>query len=384
MIILLLPYLIVFALSSLLLRLFQRVYNSVYIQDDLSENRRRVGKIIYCLFGCIAMFPVIAMYGLRYGIGTDYFGYEEIFDTLHTAPFIRYLRGFLNSEDAYYVEPAYYFLNKLLPSYRVLLWILGLFLLLLVCIALKSYSRKINFALALFIYLSTQFIYAMNGVRFAVALCLVMLAYHELIKDRTFRFVVIILIATMFHRSVLLCMAMYFLKQYRFREVNSLRNIVLFVLIMSFPLAGGAFLKIAEKIPYFSRYFSKSIYSASESMSSGWMWMFHVVPPLLPLILLAWREISEEKDTKILFRICMMEIPFRMLGLYNTWYTRFTRCSQIAQVLFIPLVLDRVKKKGTRVTLYLYYIVWFSIYFAYYAIVNDRGDSLPYTWIFSH
>lgn len=78
-----------------------------------------------------------------------------------------------------------------------------------------------------------------------------------------------------------------------------------------------------------------------------------------------------------------MEVPFRMLGLYNTWYTRCSRFSQIAEVIFIPLVLSKIKNKRKRMLLYLYYFIWFIFYFAYYAIINDNGDSLPYSWIFS-
>ena len=119
------------------------------------------------------------------------------------------------------------------------------------------------------------------------------------------------------------------------------------------------------------------------TMTISWTWVLHVIPVLLPLIILCGKEIFDAENTDILFRICVMEVPLRMLGLFNTWYTRFARYSQIALIIFVPLVLSKIQNKQKKAMLYLYYIAWFVFYFAYYAIVNDQGDSLPYVWIFS-
>ena len=374
-------YLAVFAVCVFMASFYQKVIIGTRIRG-ISVEKASLGAAIYCMIGCVFIFPVIAMYGLRYGIGADYFNYERIYNTVHGASIGEYWTFHRRDIDVFYVEPAYYILNRIFPSYRALLWGMGILYFSLFLLAVKDYSRRIAIPYALFVFLSTQFIYSLNATRFAVALCFLLLGYNALAKDKTWKFVVCVLAGALFHKSALFCLALIFLKKYRYKQVNSVRNIALFCLIVLFPLASRYLLLIAEKLPVFERYFSTIRYSASGTMDGGWKWLLHVVPVFLPLLFLCRKEIFGQEDTKIYFRICIMEVPFRMMGLLNTWYTRTARFAQIAQVIFVPLVISKVTDKRKRGLLYLYYIAWYVFYFAYYAIVNDQGDLLPYVCIF--
>jgi hypothetical protein len=376
-------YLIVFGITAFMAFIFQNFYNLAFVKYNFNKYRK-INTLSYCVIGCIFLLPIIAMFGLRYGIGTDYFSYEEIFNDLHGSSIRTYF--LLNNDgnsSSFYVEFGYYLLNVIFPSYRSMLWGIATIVISLLFISLRDYSNRISFALAFFIYFSTQFIYLMNGMRFAIAIVFALVGYVYLAKNKTIPFLVFIFIAVLFHKSCLICLAMYFLKQIKFKSANNARNILLLIGILSFPALSKVLLKIAANISLFERYFSKSVYSASETMNASWVWILHIVPVLLPLIFLCRNEIFDNDETKTLFRICVMEIPLRMLGFFNTWYTRLSRISQITYVLFIPLILSKVKDKNRRVILYIYYVIWFIFYFAYYAIVNDQGASLPYTWIFN-
>lgn len=376
-------YLIVFGITAFMAFLFQYFYKLAFVKCNY-KRRYKINTLSYCIIGCLFLIPIIAMFSLRYGIGTDYFNYEEIFNVLHKSSLSQYF-GMQNdpSSSVFYVEFGYYLLNLIFPSFRALLWGIGFVVFAILLYAIKDYSDSISFAFAVFIYLSTQFIYLMNGMRFAIAIVLALVGYIYLSKNKTVPFFVFILLAVLFHKSCLICFAMYFLKQIKYKCANNTRNILLFVGIISFPVLSKVLLKIAASIPVFSRYFSKSVYVASETMNFSLVWLFHIVPVILPLLLLCRREIFDSDDTKILFRICVMEIPLRMLGFFNTWYTRLSRISQITYVVFIPLVLSKVSDKNRKIVLYFFYVVWFIFYFTYYAIVNDQGDSLPYVWMFN-
>ena len=376
-------YIVVFTMTSIMAFIFQRTYHGIRFQG-ISYAGNNMSTLVYCMEGCIFLFPIIAMYGLRYGIGTDYFAYQGFHDVLHYASFMEYWIGHANSTGAFYVEPGYYFLNRVFPSYRWLLWGTGVLIVSLILLAVKDYKSRISFAFALFIYLSTQYIYSMNGVRFAVALCFALLGYKELSKNHTVNFVIMVVLAALFHKVAIFCLVMYFLKEYKHKELNLTRNIVLFISIVLFPVISSYLFRIIGSFQAFERYFSVAHYSPGETINGGWTWLLHVLPVIFPLMMFCKKEIFDAEDTGTLFRICIMEVPFRMLGLYNTWYTRFARLSQIVEVIFIPLVLSKIKSKQKKRILYIYYIAWFIFYFAYYAIVNDRGDSLPYVWIFSH
>lgn len=375
-------YLIVFAITVLLFYIFQVTYRKIYIIGFFSHKRKSSGCFTFCFLGCLSLFPVIAMYGLRYGIGTDYFSYERIYNELHYATFYKYWK--LHSIDfkSYYVEPGYYVFNRLFPSYRYLLWGLGVLIFVLICLAVKDYTDRVNYGFVIFVFLSTQYIFALNCIRFTIAICFVLLAYNGLIKERNLQFVSLILAAALFHKTALLCMALFFLRNYKNKKINNIRDLFLFTSILLFPFIIRFMFRLARIIPFFERYISS--YAASETITFRWVWLLHIVPVIIPLLIFERKEIFKSDDTNILFRICIMEIPFRMLGLYNTWYTRLSRYSQIAQILLIPLVLARTKDRRRKSLLYIYYIAWFIFYFAYYAIINDQADSLPYISVFNH
>lgn len=375
-------YLAMFAVSIFMIYVFQKANRNVRFRGIIGR-KSLFSNLAYCIIGLLSLFVVIAMFGLRYGISTDYFSYERIYNTVHDASFSKYWSLHLKRTGDFYIEPGYYLLNRLFPTYRLLLWAIGILIFALFLIAIKDYSFQISYAFALFVFLSTQYMYSLNGMRFVVALCFLLIGYTALIKDKTKTFIVMVLLASLFHTTMLFCLAMLFLKRYKYKGVNSTRNLVFFALLLLFPLIVDSLLEIASNISVFRRYFTVTRYAASEEMSGGWTWVLHIVPVVLPLLVFCRKEIFDSNDTSTLFKICVTEIPFRMLGLYNVWYTRFARCAQIAQVIFIPLVLSRVSNRQKRTALYVYYIAWYIFYFSYYAIVYAKGDGLPYVWIFS-
>ena len=375
-------YLIVFIITTILVSIYQRYWHGINIRCGPVVLAANSG-IMHCAMWIVSMFPIIAMYGLRYGIGTDYFSYEQIYDVLHDASVGDYWSYHGDNVGAYYVEFLYYLLNVVMPSYTVLQWGISVFIFVTLYFAVRQYSREISYPFAIFIYLTTQFIYSMNGVRFSIALCFLLLAYVALAKDNNRCFFIMIIFASLFHTSALFCLPLYFLKEFKNVATNRFRDLGILLFVLFFPALVQYLFEFAADLSVFARYFATALYSASAEMEGGFKWIIHIVPVLLPLIIFCRKEIFSEVDSGIYFRICLMEIPFRMLGQYNTWFTRYTRCSQIILVIFIPLILSRVKDRKKRFLLEAYYVFWYAFYFAYYAIVNDQCDSLPYMWIFS-
>lgn len=374
-------YLAVFAVCIITVSTYQKIVRGTRIKGVPIDNRHV--KALYCLFGCVFLFPVIAMYGLRYGTGADYFNYERIFNTIHVASLGEYWELHNKLVGDFNVEPAYYLLNRISPNYRALLWAMGVLQFSLFLLAVRNYSRKIAIPFALFIYLSTQFLYSMNQTRFSIALCFLLLGYHALAYDKPWRFVFFVLAAALFHKLVLFCLLLAFLKEYKNKQINRIRDAVLYISIILFPALSKYLFLIVEKIPIFERYFLVARYAASEMTGWNWKWLMHIIPVLLPLLIFCRKEIFDQKDTKTYFRFCITEVPFRMLGLLNTRYTRAARFGQIAQVIFIPLIISKITDKRKRRVLYAYYIIWYVFYTVYYAFTYSEGAILPYVWVLS-
>lgn len=345
---------------------------------------RRSGSVIAKLLiqALLCSLPVILLYGLRIGIGSDYFAYEEIYEALHKADFLYYWEMHNKIVGAYYVEPGYYILNRLAPSYRILLFFDILLILIPLWLSLFEFKEKISFSFAFFIFMSIQFIYSMNGVRYIIAVSFILSGFVYLISDRNWRFFCCILIASLFHTSALVCIAFYFIKNFKNYQLNILRNILFYGAIVTFPFSSKYIINFASRVPAFYRYFTREIYSFSGGMQNSVSWLLHIIPVIVPVMIVCGKNLLNDPKLSVMFRIYLTEIPFRMMGLYNTWFTRLARIPQVIEVLLIPYVLKNIRNKNIRSILVTYYVVWYVFYFVYYILVNDQGDSIPYQWIF--
>ena len=80
----------------------------------------------FILIGLFSLMPVVLLYGLRINIGTDYRAYEIIYNLIKTTPYDQYLKYHFTGIDDYYCEIGFALLNKIMPSYRALLFAEGI------------------------------------------------------------------------------------------------------------------------------------------------------------------------------------------------------------------------------------------------------------------
>ncbi len=375
------PYYFIFFVTCVLLLFFQKnILNVVTI--SMAGKKYILSGLSFLVLWMFCVMPVLIMYGLRSGIGTDYYTYEKIYLLLHDKTWRVYWNRHVLDIGYYYVESGYYILNRIAGSYRGLLFLEGTIIYLALGVVENTYKYKINIAFSVFIYLATQYTYSLNGVRFSIAVVLVLIGYVCLAEDKMHITCVLFVIAGLFHKTALFCFVFIFLIEYKNYFINKVRNLALFVVIFAFPLVSKLLFLYSSRIDVFSRYFTTDRYNALESLEMRWIWLLHIVPVMAPIVLIGKDIVRGDRELKLYFRIYLMEIPCRMLGLYNTWYTRFTRYTQIIEIIFIPLVLTSITDKKIKRLLSCYYIIWFIFYFAYYAIIGANGDSLPYSFTF--
>ena len=149
---------------------------------------RKYNKYIY--WGTILLLSLIA--GLRSEtIGVDTHAYKDIFI-------------WISNEVLYPIEPAWYFLNKLIAwvggIFNFLLWITSL--LTLIPIGVVSLRCSSNPQMSLFFYYGLYaYINSFNGMRQFVAISFVLLAYSYITQKKNF--FLYLLIAFIFHYSAI-------------------------------------------------------------------------------------------------------------------------------------------------------------------------------------
>ncbi|MCM1047009.1 MAG: EpsG family protein [Clostridiales bacterium] len=377
-------YISLFTISALLVARYQKSCRKYAVVIKIWNTRNSITKIepIFVLRLLLCMLPLILIYSLRVNVGADYKEYERIYNTLYVSSFKTYFQAHLLGQGNYYVEVGYYFLNRLANNYHVLQMLNIVLIFSVLFMTLYDYKDRLNVGLAVFIYLSLRFAPSMNVVRFSIALMFVFFSFRYIINAEFKQFAICIALATCFHKTAILCIAFYFLREFNQSYINKIRNALLMTAVLGFPLFSRYLLGAFAKFPIFKRYFTVSVYAVNDVLNTSLKWMWHIVPVMIPILLFGWRYIYATKENRVLFRIYLMNIPFRTLGVYNATYSRLTGYSQIIEVLLIPMILSCIHNKNTKKCLTIYYLLWYTFYSCYVAVAS-KGNLASYSWIFS-
>lgn len=325
-----------------------------------------------------ALCPIIILSGLRYGIGADYFTYESIYNTLHNASIYKYFFYHFANIGDYYTEIGWYIINRFFsPNYSSLLFIQQILIFLFLYKGLKFFKDTINPAFALMVYCFTQLIYSWNGMRFTVAIVVLFSGFEYIINRNVIKWCITVLLAMLFHKTSVICLPFYFLTEFSSKKFNSFRNVLLYIFVLFFPALIKLLFIIAGFIPFFKRYLGSAVYIVGAFHFSP-MFLFHIIPVILPIYYYKKNYIKHDKVAKILVRIYLLSIPFREIGMVNTMFTRLARFPQMVEVIFIPYIINSFSNKKRKMYMYAYYFIWYLFYFFYYALVNDQGTSVPY------
>lgn len=153
-------------------------------------------------------WPVVAaisiyalVFGCRYGVGSDFFSYLEIYKSANG--------GYLAYSD---IEAGFFYLMKLLSScdlhYTYFFGIVAFLQLYLVFKSVKPYYFLYPFLAFTFMFGAEWLKYA-NGLRQVLAFCLFVFSFKFIVERKIVLHYLCILAACLFHRSVLLLIPVY-------------------------------------------------------------------------------------------------------------------------------------------------------------------------------
>lgn len=321
--------------------------------------------------------PIILAYSIRYGIGTDYFAYEKIYNTIHDATFSKYASLHKRNIGEYYIEPGYFIINKLSPNFIFVHLFSILTILLMIYFGTMKMGIIQNIALPMLIFYCLLFFYSMNGVRFSIALSIAYYGFNYLLKGKTIKWIITIYIASLFHKTLIVFVIFIFLMDSKSKAINAVRNVLVYCFVLFFPFLIKILLTVFSAIPMFSRYFSVARYLEFNT-SINLSWIRLIVPILFPLLFFKRKFVFTDKYASVLYRIYLFEIPLVQLGRMSVILARLIRVPQMAEIVFIPYVLSNIKNKKHRYALTFYYASYYLVFFCYYALVGDKGESLPY------
>lgn len=264
-------------------------------------------------------------------------------------------------------EPAYYLLNKAVSlftdNFQWLLVVCALITIIPIAIVYKSEVEDSVWTISLFVFMST-FIMLFSGLRQSIAMALGMLAFQCAKKHRPFRFLLIVTLATLFHRSAFILLVLYPLYHVKITKKWLFVVIPSFVAIFVFNRSIFSFLT-----SFLADYYEGQI---KETGAYG-MLILLLLLSFYSFVIADEAQIDDStrgmRNILLLATALQMFAPLHMLAMRMNYYF----------LLFVPLAIPKIAHRSPSryyrlVIISKYVMVVF--FFAYFFINAPRANSL--------
>lgn len=225
-----------------------------------------IAKKKYIIFSSIVL---VLISGLRNeAVGSDTYAYimhfENTLDLSWSDVFDNILENYINPLGNGEKDPIYRVFVKLfssiLPDSRLFLFAVAIILLASIGYFLYTFAPDLKSIQFCYIFYATLFYgYLPNSaIRQSLALSLILIAYCLLHKKKTLDSLLLILLASGFHKSALLCLFLVIIVRFKNVKLVYLLSILLFVVMLVFPTQIA--LLFADSSEIYSGYVSNSYY----------------------------------------------------------------------------------------------------------------------------
>lgn len=331
----------------------------------------------------VALLVVILPVGLRYGLGRDYFSYENIFN--HIAA----------TGDGGNLEVGFVLVNKLVSYLGFDYWAFTLlFTFLIYFVAMLAYPKG-NKALVHFLFLLLLYFQSFNQIRSVLVLSIMLLAIYSYIERKSIiQYLTFVLVAALFHKSALLFLVFPVVdKLVTLRVFRSLGLVIIFVLFSTY-FFGGRLVELifnSDLVGYLTRVdYSESKYSNESSFGTGLGYLGMLFILLYPAIFIK-RVLKETPTNKFLLFVIISCLIALLLKKYSIIFGRLELVFYLGYIFSILIAHKSVKLplRKTYVSLSCFFL------FMVFNITIIRGGTdynsvclnaskriMPYTSIF--
>lgn len=302
------------------------IWAAIFCFHKPSKNKNLI--FIFLSFGQLYLLTTF-----RLGIGYDYNMYAQAFIDLQTQDFWNF---------TYYDwEYGFILLTKLLgmilPSYTSYYAIIALITLIPVAIFIYQNTEKVW--LGTFMYINFfLFFMQMNFIRQAIAVSITLFAWQFIRKKKFFKFTLVILIASLFHTTVLVMIPFYFITKLR----PTGKQVIFYGYALTvFYFSSMGIINLVTKVFH-------QEYNNTQFILEGISLIYAVVP----IIILIFTMINAEKilkinpDNRYVISMVFAGTFFMIIMARHSILERFSYYFFIYIALLVPELISSVEKYG--------------------------------------
>lgn len=327
-------------------------------------------KLIYPL-SYFSYILLILFAGFRYGIGTDYFNYQNIFFNI-------------NADNVYNLnlELGFRFLMRLFPQtdngfYSFIFFISVLNNVLLFKVLqgrLKNSTLNERILIVIFFFITNIYFFPFNGIRQGIACAFVLLSYKYIINRSLWKFLICIFLGFLFHKSIIAFIPLYFFYKLNLDKKINLAIIIASLIIVKF----GLFKEFVFLLNYVGEdKYNRYLYKPPDFGGSGLgVYLYLMLFLFVFIISYANKSISLKKtEFNFLFFIFSIGIALRIFSLENIIFVRLSYFFTYFDFIFIPYFILSFTNKNKILISFLFISIYLVTFIA--ALQNSNG-LIPY------
>lgn len=340
-------------------------------QNRLGKNRlsRQQACNVLCLF---SIFTVLfAVSACRMNVGNDYAKYVEFMHLIACGAY-----DYVPTEIGFNALVAVLYKAAGSENFLLVFAVFAFFTLLFFLKAM--YEQSDNFGFSFFLFMAFGFYFhTFNTVRYYLALALALYSIKYVLKREWGKFILLVLLGTTFHKSMLVVIPLYFLATLPWKKWQL-----------------GLMAVFLSTFFFFQDFYLKAVvflypsYEDTEYLEGGVSW-FNILRCLgvLVLALLYYKQaVAGSRRNRFYFYCNLGALALYVCCSFLPIITRIGYYLNITQILFIPSILARIENKKQRRFFYAVTAAAAVGYFAIYLMRagNDGIRVLPYQTFMFH
>lgn len=277
--------------------------------------------------------------------------------------------------DKFDFEPGYRwwvdFCNLMQMDFSMFLFASNFIIMLFLLSVLRTYLKDaISIAVAMSIYYFEFFFTSMNVLRQMIAVVIFLYSIKYLLDKQIKKYIIFILLASTFHFSALI--AFLFVPIPYFENWgNRNKQLYYYVFFLMFLTIGPVGLILLE-----------NSFALNYTVDFQEIGMGFVKDYILPLLLVFFVKMKnrklETKDLRALENLFLLVIPVRILGYSSVTIGRLSFYPSIIQVILVPLILSKVKKKKVKYIASVLIVVLYATF--YFIVKRNSGAVFPFAF----
>lgn len=360
----------IFAYTSVV-SLFGTIVKKISKNKLLNDKCYLDNKSINLFFAILTFALLVFFVGSRNEFNDTYY-YRDIFQN--------YITGDLSqikdlweedSKSKYFLIVQSLFKHFVSKEYNV--WFFALAIFQIGAVIKLYYKYSVDYFMSAYLFISSvSFVWMMGGIRQFLAVCIVLYGIDYLIERKTIKFLILVLIASLFHISAIIWIPIYFIctsKPWSWKIAVFIIGIVLMLFSID------TFTTILDDVLEETDYSGITSNFDSENGVNGIRVLVTCVPWILALM--CKRQIDEDNNQviNICVNLSVVSSAIYLLGMFTSGIIvgRLPIYFMLTNYILIPWILNRYFTPSIRMVMKTACIVMYFLYFYYDMVIKGTG-----------